>query len=232
MTALRQRFVADLRLRNKSPRTIETYVLRVSLFARHFGRSPELLGPEQGAWLERLDGKREPLRALLEQFIASGDGERALRLAGALARFWWMRGYTTAGRERLERVLPLPGGSDAARAAALVGAGSLDYAAGDFRGARRHCERALALLRATGRELVLARALDQAGMAARQAMELADAQTLHTQALEIQRRAGTPAERALCLNNLGVVLRRQGKFPQSEAVFRELLSIRRRVAGP
>ena len=34
MTALRQRYIADLRLRNKSPRTIETYVLRVFLFAR------------------------------------------------------------------------------------------------------------------------------------------------------------------------------------------------------
>ena len=47
ITPLRQRYVDDLLLRNRSPRTIETYVLRVALFAKYFGRSPEELGPEQ-----------------------------------------------------------------------------------------------------------------------------------------------------------------------------------------
>jgi len=47
MTPLRQRFIDDLRLRNYAPRTIDTYVSRVACFAKHFGRSPELLGPEE-----------------------------------------------------------------------------------------------------------------------------------------------------------------------------------------
>jgi len=47
MTPLRQRFVDDLRLRNYAARTIEAYVGGVARFARHFGRSPDLLGPEE-----------------------------------------------------------------------------------------------------------------------------------------------------------------------------------------
>ena len=46
MTALRQRFVEDLKLRNRSPRTIETYVSHVARFAKHFGESPEQLSGE------------------------------------------------------------------------------------------------------------------------------------------------------------------------------------------
>ena len=47
MTALRQRFIEDLQLRNRSPRTIECYVFHLKKFATHFDASPDRLGAEQ-----------------------------------------------------------------------------------------------------------------------------------------------------------------------------------------
>jgi site-specific recombinase XerD len=37
----------DMQVRNFSPHTQNSYVQQVSLFARHFSKSPELLGPEE-----------------------------------------------------------------------------------------------------------------------------------------------------------------------------------------
>ena len=46
MTYLRRRMIDDMRIRNYSPRTIDAYTRQVAEFAKHFGRSPQLLGPE------------------------------------------------------------------------------------------------------------------------------------------------------------------------------------------
>jgi integrase/recombinase XerD len=47
MTPLRQRLTHDLQLRNYAPKTVSAYVSAVARFARHFGRSPDRLGPEE-----------------------------------------------------------------------------------------------------------------------------------------------------------------------------------------
>jgi integrase/recombinase XerD len=47
MTPLRQRMIEDMQMRNLAPNTQKAYLERVTQFARHFGQSPERLGPEQ-----------------------------------------------------------------------------------------------------------------------------------------------------------------------------------------
>ena len=46
MTPLRQRMTEDMQVRNLSPHTQASYLQQVSLFARHFNKSPQQLGPE------------------------------------------------------------------------------------------------------------------------------------------------------------------------------------------
>src|SRR5215216_5711920 len=46
MTSLRKRMTEDMQVRNLALNTQTSYVQQVSLFARHFDKSPEQLGPE------------------------------------------------------------------------------------------------------------------------------------------------------------------------------------------
>ena len=39
--------IEDMKVRNLALLTQETYVHHISMFARHFGQSPEALGPEE-----------------------------------------------------------------------------------------------------------------------------------------------------------------------------------------
>src|SRR5215813_3665532 len=47
LTPLRQRMLEALQLRNYSEHTIRAYLRGVAAFAKHFGTSPQYLGPEQ-----------------------------------------------------------------------------------------------------------------------------------------------------------------------------------------
>src|SRR5271157_5741646 len=47
MTSLRQRMTEDMQVRNLALNTQTSYLQQVSLFARHFRKPPQALGPEE-----------------------------------------------------------------------------------------------------------------------------------------------------------------------------------------
>ena len=47
MTPLRKRMLEDLQIRNYAPTTVAAYIRSVAEFAKHFDKSPDLLGSEQ-----------------------------------------------------------------------------------------------------------------------------------------------------------------------------------------
>src|ERR1700676_1768817 len=68
MTALRQRMLEDLRIRNYAPTTVACYIRSVAEFARHFNKSPDQLGPEEiRSWqLHLLNEKRVKLSTYIQ----------------------------------------------------------------------------------------------------------------------------------------------------------------------
>lgn len=121
---------------------------------------PLLLGAEQSRWLDALEEEHDNLRAAIEGAIRAGDGETAGRLAGALWRFWQMRGHLREGSDRLAQVLACPGIDEhpEAHADTLEAAGGVAYWTGELQDASRFYAAALELRRAHGSSREIAEA--------------------------------------------------------------------------
>lgn len=110
---------------------------------------PGLWGRGQRLWLERLETEHDNLRAALEWSKTEGRvSEIVLRLAGALWPFWAVRGHWSEGRSWLGAGLPADGSASlSTRAKALIGAGRLACAQGDYKTAAALGEQSLGLCR-------------------------------------------------------------------------------------
>jgi hypothetical protein len=65
---------------------------------------PELAGPQQSVWLERLEREHDNLREALS-WALQREAELALRLSTALWRFWHTLGYLSEGVRWLDRAI-------------------------------------------------------------------------------------------------------------------------------
>lgn len=113
---------------------------------------PHLRGVDQKRWLDQLEAEHDNVRAALRRSIDAGHPEAALRLVGALWRFWHLHGHLAEGRRWAEEVLALPGaaGRTAGRVKALTALGGVAYWQEDLITTGVTYEEALAIARDLG----------------------------------------------------------------------------------
>jgi len=188
-----------------------------------------LRGPEQAAWLERLDAEHDHIRAALAWLLERGDADLGLRLALAVWWFWQVRGFFTEGRRWLERLLAAaPHVPDATRAAALRAVGVLAVREGDYpvaAGALREC---LDISRSAGDRRQTLLALTGLGMVSWRRGEFDAATRLWQECRDLSDRLSDPLLAANSLNNLALVAREQGDYDRAAALWQECLRLYRR----
>ena len=181
------------------------------------------------AWLARLDAERENFRRALE-FALEAQPEAALRLAGALWRFWMVRGYWSEGHVALDRALEV--GTSAApdlRAKVLARAGHLAYSEGDYSAAQNRLSECLELSRRLDDRPSVGNALNELGKVAWAQGRYDDARRQYEESLGVRRALGAAWGIAASLCNLGGVALAQGDHEAALAYLHESLDLRREL---
>jgi predicted ATPase/DNA-binding SARP family transcriptional activator len=190
---------------------------------------PELRGPEQRLWLERLQPELDNFRAAFHWSTSRGDADRALRLGASLLEFWMVRADWSEGRRWVERALALPGASDApARMKALRAAAELADALSDYPESIAYYEESLELARSTGDERGIAEALFGLSFAAERVGDYGESRRLMEQSVTILRELGDEPSLARSLGGLAWL---ENDFRRARRLWSETLAIRRRLAN-
>jgi DNA-binding CsgD family transcriptional regulator/tetratricopeptide (TPR) repeat protein len=181
----------------------------------------------QETWIRPLEVEHDNVRAALTWSLAVAP-DIALRLVGALWRFWYAQGYLGEGSRWLEAALARDDGSHPdARARALLGAGALARELGDRGHAGPALEESLRLFRSLDDQRGTSTALNFLGLVARDESDLARAVTFHQEALALARAANDPWRITFSLNHLGIALLRQRLDESAAAVLAESLTMAR-----
>jgi predicted ATPase/DNA-binding SARP family transcriptional activator/DNA-binding CsgD family transcriptional regulator len=193
---------------------------------------PELWGPEDKAWLERLEAEHDNLRAALSWTLERREAEPALRLAGGLWRFWITRGYYEEGRRWFEGALE-KGERTAARSRVLAGLGHLALWQGDLSRAKTAAQEGLKLSKEVGIKGMFAAdfliILGEVAMRTKEHNERA--KELLEAALVLSRETGDRRGMAWSLGSLANVSSSQEDHERAKELYEEGLALSRELGG-
>ncbi len=189
---------------------------------------PRLRSGPRAVDLDRLEAEHDNLRAALRWYLETGVEPGALRLAGALWRFWFLRGHLTEGRRWLQRSLSSDAdGTPGPRAKALHGAAVLAAFQSDLPAAMELCEESLALATELGDGIGIADALAARGGIERMGGAYAGANTDFETALGRYRDTGDRSGAARMVCQLGSVAWAEGAGARAQQLFQDSLGASR-----
>ena len=188
-----------------------------------------LTGGDQAGWLLRLDGDHDNLLAALAWLASEPEGELELRLATALARFWYIRGHLAEGSAALEGAIRRAGerGDPGCLARAYRASSSLAVLQGDYVRARGLSERGLAHFRRIEDAVGITRSLSNLGAILHALGELEAAIGVLDESIALSRAVGDERLRALALNNRGDVALSLQDWSTAHACFSQSLELLR-----
>jgi predicted ATPase/DNA-binding SARP family transcriptional activator len=197
--------------------------------------APHLKQKDQARWLEQLEDEHDNIRVAFQwatEHGQAGDDEAAeigLRLAIGLERFWEVRVHLREGLERTVGVLAIPhklgtrpGG--ALRARALMVAGTLAHACGEYGVARSMHEESIELWRELGDISNLVEALYGLGNVYFSQGMFENARIYIEEGLHVEHELG---ERGSGAHYLGIVMYELGDFEAAGTLLEQELELQR-----
>jgi predicted ATPase/class 3 adenylate cyclase len=187
-------------------------------------------GRETPAWLDRVEADRFNFRLALEW--AAGSPERVqkgLTIAGALTRFWEIRGNLEEARDTFTDILSAPGAEapTLARAVALAGAGRVAWCRDNMESARRFYQEGIALFEALGDHRNVALQGAFLSFVERNMGITEGVEERFQQALDAGRKLDDVMLTAVALNGLSTFASLRGEFDRARRLREESLAIYR-----
>ena len=195
---------------------------------------PELFGPREAEFFDRLEVEHDNFRAALSWTIEQGETETALRLAAALWMFWFARGYTAEGQRWLEQALTKDvQASMAARAIGLEALAWLADVREDMDRAEAAAEEGLRLSEEAGIGGSLAASLTNLlGDVAMTRGDHERAKELLEESLALYQKVGDRRFVPRVLAFLGNVSLEQEHYEQAKGLYEESLALGRELGEP
>lgn len=191
------------------------------------------LGSAQArSWRAQLDDDQENIRAALRWACEHGDAEIAARFVLALHQHWFIGGWLSEGLQWCSELLAQPAlaGDRQSRAAVLFVGGRLAGYQGDQQTAVASLEESIALSRATGDRLALARTLAALGRLLIE--QPARAQPALDESIRLLRALDDRRWLAAALGYLGAIARRAGDIDTARSAYEESLALTHETGDP